>query len=527
MIKLRDMLAHCASNFPLKVAYFCGDGERTWKQMHERSDRLAGALQGIGVGKGSVVSILGKESFEVYEHFFACMKLGAIRVGVNWRYAADEILHILRDSATRVLLVHAECISSISPIRDALEILGIRLVGYGGAHGLALDYEALLAQASIPPALPPVDVDDPLLYTYTSGTTGNPKGIIHTQGVVVKIIFQSLVGRGLAPDDIWYTSSASSWMTVVLNLQGLGNGMSHVIMNGAFDIAAFLRDIERRRVTAVMLVPTLMRRAIQESKERSYDLSSIRLLMYGSAPASPQLVRDAYKTFNCELVQSYGMSEGGWLTQLSAADHRYALAHEPALLNSVGRVGVMSEISIRDPEGQPVAPGITGEVWLRGETVMRGYLNLPNENAEVFRGEWICTNDIGHMDEHGYLYLTDRKKFMIITGAVNVFPSAVEAVLYEHPAVEEVAVVGAPHPEWGEAVVAVVKIKDGFAGTDLRELNAFCQSRLSKMECPKHFLSVDSLPHTVTGKVQKLKVKEWVRSDQVSLPWATSEEPAA
>jgi acyl-CoA synthetase (AMP-forming)/AMP-acid ligase II len=316
-------------------------------------------------------------------------------------------------------------------------------------------------------------------------------------------------------------------MTVVLNMQGLISGMSHVIMDGAFDITQFLRDIEKRRATAVMLVPTLIRRALQECRERRYDLLSMRLLMYGSSPATPQLIRDAYDAFGCEMIQSYGMSEGGWVTQLSASDHRYALAQEPGLLNSVGRAGVMSEISIRDEQGRPLPPGARGEVWLKGGTLMKGYLNCPEQTAEVLRDGWLCTNDIGHMDERGYLYLTDRKKFMIITGAVNVFPAGVEAVLAEHPAVDEVAVVGAPHPEWGEAVVAVVKRKLGHEHADARDIQQFCQSRLSKMECPKHILFAQSLPVTANGKLQKQKVKEWVHSNQHELPWSTSGRTSA
>ena len=153
----RDMLARCASNFPQKIAYYCGDDKRTWRQMHERSNALASALQELGVRKGDAVSILGKESIEIYEHFFACMKIGAIRVGVNWRYAMPEVLHVLRDSSTKLLLVQADCMDMMASLRRDIEALGVRLIGYGGKHDLPLDYETLLGKvASASPVLPPL-----------------------------------------------------------------------------------------------------------------------------------------------------------------------------------------------------------------------------------------------------------------------------------------------------------------------------------------------------------------------------------
>jgi acyl-CoA synthetase (AMP-forming)/AMP-acid ligase II len=368
-----------------------------------------------------------------------------------------------------------------------------------------------------------IEARSPLLITYTSGSTGQPKGVIHTHSSVANIILQSVIGRGLAPDDIWYTAAASSWMTVLLNVQGIANGMSHVIMDGAFEIGRFMRDLERHRATAVMLVPTLIARAIEETRKRAYDMRSVRLLMYGSAPATPELIRAAYDTFGCDLVQSYGMTEGGWITQLSERDHRRAIDGEPHLLKSVGRAGAMSEIAICESDGTSVPAGQSGEIWVRGELLMQGYRNLPRETAEVFSNGWLKTNDIGRVDEQGYLYLQDRKNLLIITGAVNVFPSGVETVIREHPDVADVVVVGAPHPEWGEAVVAVVQTR-GAAAPAPADIIAFAGAKLSRMECPKHVLFVDEFPLTVNGKINKVAVRSWVAEQKASLPWM---EPAA
>jgi acyl-CoA synthetase (AMP-forming)/AMP-acid ligase II len=227
----------------------------------------------------------------------------------------------------------------------------------------------------------------------------------------------------------------------------------------------------------------------------------LRLVTYGSAPASRQFVQEACEVFGCDLLQAYGCTEaGGWVTVLTPADHRKAMSSTPALLGSVGRAGVLYEISVRDEQGREVGPNMPGEIWIKGPSRMNGYLNLPEQTVEALRGDWLCTNDIGRLDEQGYLYLLDRKKFMIITGGVNVFPSGVEAVLHAHPDIQEAAVVGLPHPEWGEAVVAVVCMKAGKPQPAEDELIGFCRQSLSKPECPKRIVFRE-IPKSDNGKV--------------------------
>lgn len=520
----RDLLSRCSTYYPDKLAYHCGEQSRTWREMDRRSGLLGAALQRLGIGKGAVVAILGRESFHIYEHFFACMKIGAIRVGVNWRYPPREILHVLRDSAASVLLVEAGSEGALREIDGALRELGIRVVGYGADHDQPLDYETLLrAAGDSPPRLPDISADDVLFYSYTSGTTGNPKGVMLTHGSVVHAIFQSLIGRGFTVDDVWYMSGQSSWMAVIMSMFGLGNGMAHVIPDGQFEIGRYLRDIERFGVTAASLFPTMMQRAIREVRNGHYDLSTLRLITYGSAPAATKLLKDAHDFFDCDFLQAYGLTEsGGWVTHLSPADHRRGFSDCPELLTSAGRPGLLYDLAIRDEEGGPLPAGATGEVWVRGETLMKGYLNLPEQTADVLRGPWLRTNDIGRLDERGYLYLVDRRNFMIISGAVNVYPSGVEAILTEHPDIDEAAVLGMPHPEWGEAVVAVVKRKEKRGELAAAELMAFCHGRLSKPESPKHVFFVDELPRTSTGKIDKNGLKLWLRDRAGSLPWHTS-----
>jgi len=526
MMYLRQMVKRCASNYPTKIAYYCGDRSATWKKMDEKSDSFAVALQKMGCKKGTTVSIMSLEAIEVYEHFFACMKIGAVRVGINTMYAWPEIHHILTDSKTEVLLVDARVKHIAEEHRAEIDKLGITLIGYNGDHNFPLDYETLLSESKGEPDLPALDPEDPLFYSYTSGTTGVPKGVILTQQGGADCVTHSLISFGFCNDDVWYMPAASAWVVVIMNCFNLGNGMTVVLPDGAFKINEFLRDVGRYRVSIVLLVPTMIQRAIAESQANTYDLSSLRLVLYGSAPATPKLIRDARAAFKVNMMQTYALTEstGGWVTYLSEEDHKRGLDSEPELLKSVGRVGIHFECSIRDFDGLPVPVNTKGEIWLRGTTLMKGYLNLPKETAEALQGGWLRTNDIGRMDERGYLYLLDRQKFMIITGAVNVFPTTVEAVLVEHPAILEVAVVGVPHPEWGEAVVAIANIRPGHKNVTVEDITSFCIGKLSKQEIPKHVVFVDELIKTANAKVKKAELKKWLASEKGLVPWSTEIE---
>jgi len=523
----REMIKRCALNFPDKAAYLCGDRASTWREMDERSDRFAKALQDLGIGKGDVVSILSLESIEVYEHFFASMKLGTVRVGVNTLYAWPEVRHLLLDSATKVLMVDARIRTMVDMHRAEIEGFGIVLVGYNGEHDYHHDYELMLGGVVGTPSWPPLDDDDLLLYSYTSGTTGVPKGVMLTQIGGVSVIQNCLVSFGFGPDDVWYMPAASAWVVVIMKVFGLGNGMTSVVPDGNFQITTFMRDVERLGVTAVLMVPTMIQRALIDHAANRYDLSKLRLIAYGSAPATPKLIRDARAQFGVEMLQTYGQTEttGGWLTVLTEKDHQKGLTTQPELLRSVGRVGLHYECSIRDDEGVPLPAGARGEIWLRGASVMKGYLNLPGATAEVLRDGWLRTNDIGRMDESGYLYLLDRQKFMIITGAVNVFPTTVESVLSEHPAVLEVAVVGLPHPEWGEAVVAVAVARSTHRDVTAADLITFCHGKLSRPETPKHVVFVEELMKTVNGKLRKADIRNWLlRAEEPLVPWCMTIE---
>jgi acyl-CoA synthetase (AMP-forming)/AMP-acid ligase II len=524
---LRTKLRRCATSYPDKPAFHQGERSITWSAIYRRALRLAAALQALGVRKGDTVAILSKEAIEVYEHMFACLIIGAVRVGVNWRYAPLEMAHVLGNSNVRWCLVDVACIDLLARILDEEPVRRCTLIGIGPGHGLPLDYETLIAAAETAPHEPDIDPEEPLLHTYTSGVTGRPKAVVLSHRALEAEVMVMQGYFGLGANEIWYTPVQSAWAAIIANLFGLASGMTSVIPDGAFEITQYLRDIARRRVTVTMMVPAVMMRAVKESGR--YDLSSLRRVVYGSAPATPALIRSIYSTLGeIDLVQSYGMTEcSGFNCFLQPEDHRRALSTDVGLLRAVGRFGTHVDWRICDDEGREVERGESGTIWMRGETVMSGYFNLPEETREALRpGGWYVTNDIARVDENSYVYLLDRRKFLINSGGVNVFPAQVEAALADNPHIDELMVVGVPHPEWGEAVVAAVNPKPGVSDEQVRaSILEACSLRLSRLEAPKHIEILRELPRTVTGKPDKKRLIAYFRTE-VALPWGPVQEEA-
>lgn len=507
---MRDYLAAQARSWPQRTAYVVGDRRHSWEQTASRSWRLAAALQELGVGKGDVVATLSRDGHATIEVWFACATMGAVRTGINWRYAPREIEHILRDAHVSVLLVEGGAPEAAVDSLDLTGIASLRHVVGIGDHHKELDYEALLAgQESLErESWPDLSGQDDLAISYTTGSTGLPKGAVWSQQSVVDAQLNTWLQSGARHDDVFLHCLPAAGVPILLATWNVFVGGTIVVMS-QFSAGEALRLIEQERVTSTLLVPTMMLDVLDHPTRAECDLSSLRLVVYGSAPATPALVRRAIDAFGCELQQWYGSTEGvgGWFSILHDADHRWALENDPALLQSCGRPTLHTELRIADDDGQPLPVGEVGEVTVRSSTLMTGYLNLPQETAEALTdGGWLRTGDVGRLDDEGYLYLVDRKKFLIITGAYNVYPVVVENVLAEHPAVREVTVVGAPHPRWGQEVVAVV-VRE--SDVDEQDLIEFCQGRLATFEVPKRIAFVGELPRGATGKLLKREVASW------------------
>lgn len=498
----RDYVVNCGRVFGDKVAYIDGERRRTWREVADRSLRLATGLQALGIRKGDTIAILAFDHIEVVEHLFAAMHIGAVRVGLNRGYSPHEIAHVVKDSNAKLVIAQ-------DSLRAALEGVTAEVLG------LEDDVETLIASNSPSPQRPPLADDDPAVISYTSGTTGLPKGVIMTQGGIRQQLMHMVINCGFRHEDVYLNPTAMSWATFMLGIMSIVNGMTTVLGNTGFDAERFLRACGTDRVTSTIVVPVMMQRILDRYRQspNAYDLTSLRQVTYGSSPASAELLRAFMATFRVELVQLYGLTElCAWATYLHHADH------ERGIIGSCGKPAPHCEVSIRDPEGNEVSSGEKGELWIRSDTTMKGYQNLPELTASVLADGWLKTHDIGYQDEEGYIYLTDRKHFLIITGAANVFPSIVETTLASHPAVREVAVVGAPHPEWGEAVVAMVALNDD-ATTTAAALIDHCRGKLAKWEVPKLVEIVPALPRGPTQKISKNEIRDRYRNEPQRLPW--------
>lgn len=521
MMLMRDFLRRCAETRSSKVAYIDGDTRATWADLYQRSGKLASALTTLGVRKGDTVAILAFDHLEVVEHFFACAQIGAVRVGINRGYSAKEMAHVVRDSNAKAVIVQNKCCGLIGEFLPQFREESRILIGFGDKHGLDCDYEKLLTSAIAPASLPEIQDDDPIAISYTSGTTGYPKGVIFRQRGVLDMSTYFTQAVGLRQEDVWLNPTSMAWATIILNVMSVVNGMTTVLQGSDFKADNFLGLCSRHKVTSIVVVPVMLQRLLAslETDKSRFDLSSLRLVSYGSAPASTSLIRSAIDTLGVQMVQLYGLTEcGAWATYLSHEDHLLALAGREEILKSCGKAWLNCDVSIRNEEGEPVPHGEMGELWIRSSTRMLGYHNLPELTAQSFHGEWLRTHDIGRQDAEGYIYLTDRKHFLIITGAANVFPSIVENTIAAHPAVREVAVVGAPHPEWGEAVVAMVALREGREATSA-EIIEHCQGKIAKWEVPKFIEIVSDLPKGPTLKILKNQIRDRYRNSPSLLPW--------
>jgi acyl-CoA synthetase (AMP-forming)/AMP-acid ligase II len=518
VVLLRDYLRRNTMAWPEREAYVSTTARLTWGEVTDRTWRLASLLRRLGVAKGDVIASMSVDTHEMVETWFAACTIGAIRTAINPRLSPQSAAHILRDAGVKVLLVQGgECEESFRKATENVPDDVTHVIGFG-EHNFELDYESLLAeQDPLSPAdWPEVDPSDRVAISYTSGTTGMPKGVVTSQGAVVSACLNTWFQAGYQPDDVFLHCLPASGTNILVATGNVFNG-AKVVLTGRFSAENALRLIQDEGVTTTLLVPTMMLDILDSPAFEPENVESLRLVMYGAAPATPVLIRRALKEFGCQLQQWYGSTEatGGWTTLLHHRDHLYAIEHDPEILTSVGRPMLHVEVAILDEDGREVPRGQIGTVAMRSETLMEGYLNLPNETAEVLKDGWLYMGDLGRIDERGYLYIVDRKSFVIVTGGYNVYPIAVENVLAEHPKVKEVCVVGIPDERWGEIICAVVIPE---AAVEADELIEHCRPRLSFYEVPRRVEFVDQLPRGPTGKVLKSKVRDQIQTETGSPP---------
>jgi long-chain acyl-CoA synthetase len=510
-VLLGDIIARGKSAYPTHPALIFRDRQSSYADLAVAVERLAAGLEALNIGVGDRIALLLPNCPPFVWGYYAAAQIGAVAVPVNPLLKPAELEYIWRDADVRLVITAAPLLAGVQSARRNLPNLR-HVVCINGREELpdpalidaipgCLTLPELL-QGALPQAEQrSLDENTCAVIIYTSGTTGHPKGAMLSHRNLTRNIEQVQAALYFTAEDRFLTVLPlfhSFAATVCMNT-ALATGCASILLEN-FVPGRTLEAIEKHGATIFSGVPALFNALLQFSPERAYDLSRLRLFVSGGAPLPAATLEALERRFGIPVIEGDGPTECSPATSVNPLDG-------PRKVGSVGPPLPGVEIAIFDEKDQTLPPGEIGEIVVRGDNVMLGYLNQPEATAEAMRSGWYHTGDLGYRDEDGYVYIVDRKKDMIITSGLNVYPREVEEVLYAHPAVADAAVIGLPDALRGEEVVAVV-VRKPDAVVKERELMGFCRERLANYKAPRRVLFRESLPRGGTGKVVKRLLKK-------------------
>lgn len=497
-------LSRAARIFADRPAVHDGTRSITYRVLEQRANRLANGLIGLGVSPGDRVALVLPNGIEWVESDYAIAKAAAITVPINPMVHEREIADYVGRSEPRVVITNATILARLP---QDLSQRGIKTIVLGRER-LTADwtYEGLIEKAASHAVCRDVEPDSGRVMRFTSGTTGNPKGVLLTHANWLAVAYSMLLDRvDLRRNDVYLASSPFAHAGGLALLPVAMRGAALRVV-GKFDAEEVVRLIEAGQTSVVQLVPTALRRLLDVPKLTARNLSALRSVQYGGAPIEASTLTEALDVLGRILVQGYGLNEACMVTALAAEDHSKVLEYS-GWQQPMGRETTLVDVRIVDQDGQEVPQGVAGELTVRGPVVFREYWRDPEATAAAKRDGWFYTGDLALRGADGDLYLAGRSKDIIITGGYNVSPEEVEAVLDQHPAVRQCAVVGLPHREWGEQIVAFV-VRHKEKSVTEQELAELCQARLTRYKKPKAFRFVEELPVNSNGKIMRRGLRE-------------------
>ncbi|MBW1681932.1 MAG: long-chain-fatty-acid--CoA ligase [Deltaproteobacteria bacterium] len=515
-----ELYDRCVDFYRDRVAITCGDQNVTYGEMGEKADRLVSAFQDLGLQKGDTVAFLMANCAEYVFCEIAVAKAGCVRVPLAVLLSSSDHIYMMNQAECTTLIYHETMAARVREMIPSLETVKnfICVAKDPGAVPEGHLHLQTLMEAHAPQYdAVEIEPEDLVGIYYTGGTTGKPKGVMLSHRAWVYTVLIEMLELGFGWEEVFVyptplTHAGGCLMLPVLLRKGRCVIIDH------FDPKLLLETIERERVTMTFLVPTMIYVLLDYPDLEKYDLSSLRNVIYGASAIAPERLKQALTTFGPIFTQLFGQTEAPMMMSvLSREEHVVGdPEREMQVLASAGRPTFHAKIRLLDDDGNEVPRGEAGEVVVRCANMMHGYFKNPEATAETIKDGWLHTGDIAKMDEEGLLYIVDRKKDMIVSGGFNIFPREIEDVLFEHPAVKGAAVVGVPHPKWGEEVKAIVTLHEGQLATE-EELIAFVKERKGSLVAPKTVEFWDEIPLTNLGKIDKkaIRKKFWKDKDRL------------
>jgi fatty-acyl-CoA synthase len=511
-MNLGYLLQNSAGKYPEKTALVSDAGRWSYKELNQRTDQLAASMLNAGLKKGDRVGLLLYNSRYFVEAYFAAVKIGLVVTPVNFRLTGGEIAYVLNDAQPRLLVYGPEFEKTLQSVHDQLVSIREFISPQNSASSLAVDYEKFLSggEPDIADVASKVCENDPCQLMYTSGTTGKPKGATLTHCNVLWNLYNTIWAREDKTDEraiivgpLYHTAALNNHLTIQIALGGT------CILLGKFEPESLLKTIEKEKATIVSGAPAVYNMLLQHPRAHLYDTRSITKCTSGSDKLPMAIKKKLLKFFpNIKGVYDvYGLTEASpGVTILNATD---SLRKD----GSVGKILPFVDARIVDEENNRLPPGKVGELICRGPNVMKGYHRNPTATAESLKNGWLYTGDLARMDDEGFVYIVDRKKEMIVSGGENIYPREIEEVIIRHLSVADVAVIGIPHPTWGETVKAFIALREGHT-LDEKEVIDFCKKHLASYKKPTSVAFVPEIPRNPSGKALKRILRD---EDQPSI----------